>query len=163
MRQVCGTSARRYWLSLPRTHNANGSFEASNCRLSSGGVHRSGVDKLPLSAAWWLMGMAFGPADLAFTNGAPRWPFTGFCRIQPSHPTPLVAAYEDCLRALKLSDRSDRSLRSCKEDHRNRTDWNYGSRAGSVDWRFRKSEFPAADEWGPLLRSASVPAQCRDR
>src|SRR6516164_1775967 len=57
--------------------------EASNCRLSSGGVHRSGVDKLPLSAAWWLMGMAFGPADLAFTNGAPRWPFTGFCRIQP--------------------------------------------------------------------------------
>src|SRR6516165_1700217 len=67
----------------------------------------------------------------------------------PEDIAPLVAAYEDCLRALKLSDRSDRSLRSCKEDHRNRTDWNYGSRAGSVDWRFRKSEFPAADECGP--------------
>ena len=31
------------------TDNANASFDASNCQLSSGVVHRSGVDKLPLS------------------------------------------------------------------------------------------------------------------
>jgi hypothetical protein len=56
------------------------------------------------------MGMALAPADPAFSNGASPWASTGFCRNQPLRPediTPLVAAYEDCLRTLKLSDRSD--------------------------------------------------------
>jgi hypothetical protein len=47
------------WFSLPQEQSSpNASFDVSNCHPGSGGVHRPGVDKLALSAAWrqwgWL-------------------------------------------------------------------------------------------------------------
>jgi hypothetical protein len=80
----------------------------------------------------------------------------------PEDIIPLVAAYEDCLRILKLSDRSDpitemqrRSLRSRRLE--------YGMRSSSADWRLRNSEFPAVDERGPSTRGHGVRPrhQCR--
>jgi hypothetical protein len=56
------------------------------------------------------MGMALAPADPVFT----QWSATvAIYRLlqnsafAPEDIVPLVAAYEDCLRTLKLSDRSD--------------------------------------------------------
>jgi hypothetical protein len=55
------------------------------------------------------MGMALAPADLAFFNGAPMaiYRLLQNSAFAPEDIAPLVAAYEDCLRTLKLSDRSD--------------------------------------------------------
>ena len=50
--------------------------------------------------------MALAPADLTFSDGAPPWPLQNSA-FAPEDIAPLVAAYEDCLRNLKLSDQSD--------------------------------------------------------
>ena len=47
--------------------------------------------------------MALAPVRLDFSNGA----FLQNVAFAPEDIAPLVAAYEDCLRTLKLSDRSD--------------------------------------------------------
>src|SRR5215469_11969320 len=72
----------------------------------------------------------------------------------PEDIAPLVAAYEDCLRTLKLSDRSQRrSLRSRRPE--------YGIRPGWASWRLRNSEFPALGECRPAIRPCIAGAAVR--
>ncbi len=55
------------------------------------------------------LGVALAPADLTFrwSAGMAIYRLLQNSAFAPEDIAPLVAAYEDCLRALKLSDRSD--------------------------------------------------------
>src|SRR5215468_4089014 len=56
------------------------------------------------------MGMALAPADPVFTQWSATvaiYRLLQNAAFAPEDIAPLVAAYEDCLRTLKLSDRSD--------------------------------------------------------
>jgi hypothetical protein len=87
----------------------NAPFDASNCPLSSGGVHPFGVDSLALPAAWrqwgWLSLPSVSISPMERCHG--HLPFFAECGLCTRGHRSLVAAYEDCVRTLKLSDRSD--------------------------------------------------------
>jgi hypothetical protein len=76
----------------------------------------------------------------------------------PENIASLVAAYEDCLRTLKLSDRSDPITEIVAKKIIETRRPEYGIRPGSVGSRFRKSEFPGL-KCGPLMLSAGLNAR----
>ena len=73
----------------------------------------------------------------------------------PEDIAPLVAAYEDCLRTLKLSDRSDPITEIVAKKIIELAQTGIRDWRGSVGWRFRKSEFPAVDECVPSMRAGA--------
>jgi hypothetical protein len=75
-------------------------------------------------------GMAVAPAHLSFFDRSTVvaiYRFLQHSAFAPEDIAPLVAAYEDCLRALKLSDRSDPITEMlAKKDHRARANRDTG-------------------------------------